>query len=203
MINRFFDVYYTTMKIIFLAISTFIFNYSNGQLTTNVSWTNETSMPKSEVTYYNKNVKLTWDDFKGTPNRGGIIAALTVSGFGYTANIKTTNGKGELNINVYCYFNLNKSWVKPEKNTAYILTHEQHHFDISYLAATIFIDKLRSAVFTTANFKSLIPIIYNESCDIMNKMQNDYDVQTKNGQIKEEQVRWNVLIDSKIASFTN
>lgn len=191
------------MKFIFLLFSTFIFNYSNGQLTTNVSWTNETSMPESEVIYYNKNSKLVWENFKGKPNREGIVAALTVSGFGYTANIKTTNGKGELNINVYCYFNLDKSWVKPEKNTAYILTHEQHHFDISYLAAAIFMDKLQSAVFTAANFKSLIPRIYNESGDIMNKMQNDYDVQTKNGQIKDEQIRWNALIDSKLASSTD
>lgn len=191
------------MKFIFLIISVFTFSYSIGQLTTKVSWTNESTMPKNEVIYYNKDVRLVWDNFKGMPNREGIVAALTVSGFGYNANIKTTNGKGELNISVYCYFNLNKSWVKPEKNTAYILTHEQHHFDISFLAAAIFMDKLQSAVFTAANFKSLIPRIYNESCDIMNKMQNDYDTETKNGQIKDEQIRWNALIDSKIASSTN
>ena len=130
------------MKFIFLVISVFTFSHSIGQLTTKVSWTNESTMPKNEVIYYNKDVSLLWDNFKGMPNREGIVAALTVSGFGYNANIKTTNGKGELNISVYCYFNLNKSWVKPEKNTAYILTHEQHHFDISFLAAAIFMDKL-------------------------------------------------------------
>ncbi len=191
------------MKFISLIFAVFIFNDSHGQLTTNVSWTNESSMPKTEVLYYNKNINLVWEDFKGTPNREGIIAALTVSGFGYNANIKTTNGKGELNITVYCYFNLNKSWVKPGKKTAYILTHEQHHFDISYLAAAIFMDKLQNTTFTPANFKSLIPRIYNECCDIMNKMQNDYDTQTMNGQLKDEQSRWNALIDSKIASSTD
>ena len=107
-----------------------------------------------------------------------------------------------LNIQVYCYFNKNKSWVKPGRNTAYILSHEQHHFDITYICATIFVDKLRGTVFNNANYSTRLPEIYNESCDIMNKMQNDYDGQTKNGQVKAEQARWNALIVEKIRAAT-
>mgnify|MGYP000957699006 FL=1 len=136
------------------------------------------------------------------PADNGPVAAITVSGFGYVADIKTSGNKGELNIRVYCYFNKNKSWVKPGKNTAYILTHEQHHFDISYIAACIFIDKLQNTTFTKSNYNELLPRIYNESCDIMNKMQNDYDGQTKNGQVADAQEKWNQFIDDRIQFIT-
>ena len=159
-------------------------------------------MPASEIIYYDAKEKLIWNDFEGPSRDEGTVAAMTVSGFGYQAGIKTSGGKGQLNISVYCYFSKDKSWVKPGKTTPYILTHEQHHFDVSYIAACIFIDKLQSSVFTNSNFNTLIPRIYNESCAIMNKMQDDYDGQTRNGQLKEEQARWNILIDDKIKFFT-
>ena len=173
------------------------------QLTTRVVWTNDGATPAIDVIYHDINKNLDWNNFSGKPpTDNGVTAALTVSGFGYSANIKTVNGKGQLNIQVYCYFNKNKSWVKPGRNTAYILSHEQHHFDISYICAAIFVDKLRGTVFNNANYSTRLPEIYNESCDIMNKMQNDYDGQTKNGQVKAEQARWNALIVEKIRAAT-
>lgn len=173
------------------------------QLTTNIAWTIQSSMPASEVIYYDQKKPLVWSDFAGaTPGETGNVAALTVSGFGYNANVKMLNGKGQLKINVYCYFSKNKSWVKPGKPSAYILTHEQHHFDVSYIAAVIFMDKLQNSEFTTTNYNAVLSRLYKECCDLMNKMQNEYDGQTKNGQIKNEQVRWNDLIDSRISSFT-
>ena len=159
-------------------------------------------MPSNEVIYYNAAKDLVWDNFSGPSQEKGIVAAMTVSGFGYKADIKSNGGKGQLNISVYCYFNKNKSWVKPGKTTPYILTHEQHHFDISYIAASIFMDKLQSSVFTNSNFNTLLPRIYNESCDIMNKMQEEYDGQTKNGQLKDIQSKWNSFIDEKIKLIT-
>jgi len=164
-------------------------------------WTEESSLPSKEVIYYSPDKSLVWNDFKGSPVEGRA-AAVTVSGFGYKANINTKNGKGQLNIQVYCYFNKNKSWVKPGRTTPYILTHEQHHFDISYIAARVFVNKLQNAVFTSSNYNVLIPRIYNESCEIMNKMQDDYDGQTKNGQLKDIQAKWNELLDQKITLIT-
>lgn len=190
------------MKQQILTLLIFLSTNSFAQLTTNVSWTEQTTLPAGETIYYNPDKKLTWSDFRGTATGNEIVAALTFSGFGYNASVKTINGKGDLNISVYCYFNKNKSWVRDGKANAYVLTHEQHHFDVSYIACAIFIDKLQSTKFTTTNYKSLLERIYNESCGIMNQMQNDYDSQTKNGQVKAEQQRWNALIDSRISAFT-
>ena len=173
------------------------------QLTTKVEWTQRTSMPASEVIYYAPENKLLWEDFKGTvPAGNGRTAAVTMSGFGYTASITSSGGKGELNIKVYCFFNKNRSWVKPGKTTAYILNHEQHHFDISYIAACIFVDKIQGTIITNRDYNNLLPRIYDECIDAMNKMQDDYDGQTRNGQEAALQERWNKFIDNKMAIIT-
>lgn len=174
---------------------------AEAQLQTNVSWTEQSSLPRSEVIYYSPNETLDWSDFKGTPFEDRA-AAVTVSGFGYKADVKTLGGKGQLSIKVYCYFNKNKSWVKPGKTIPYILAHEQRHFDISYIAANIFVEKLNSTVFTLANFNQVLPRIYSESCVIMNKMQDEYDGQTKNGQLRDVQFKWNDLVDKRISQIT-
>ncbi len=172
------------------------------QVSVNVFWTEQTEMDKKNTIYYDAAKKLVWSDFKGTPAPPSKVAAITASGFGYKANMHSSGGKGEINISVYCYFNKNSSWVRPGKTTAYILNHEQHHFDVSYLAAGIFINKLKNTVITTANINTLLPRIYKECCDIMNKMQDDYDGQTMNGQLEDKQQKWNGFFEEKIPLLT-
>ena len=178
------------------------FNMSSAQVTTNIQWTTETALPAKDVIYYSNNSKLNWADFQGAPQERGIVAAVTYSGFGYKADIQTVGGKSQLNIKVYCYFNKDKSWVKEGKTTDYILAHEQHHFDISFIAASIFIDRLQGTAFTQKDFNTLLPRIYRECVDVMDKMQNEYDSQTKNGQLKDKQELWNNKINSMVRQFS-
>ncbi len=170
---------------------------------TSVTWTTETSLPATEVQYYEPGNLLVWDDFRGAYNSESRAAAITVSGFGYQANVKMNGSSGSLDIKVYCYFNKNKSWVKPGRNTPYILKHEQQHFDISFIAATYFLQKLQKAKFTTSNYDTLLAQIYTESTGIMNDMQNDYDGETKNGQLHDVQAKWNDTVEEKILGFTH
>jgi len=183
-------------------LSCFIYLLPVAQVTTNVYWTEQTEMNKTNTIYYNPTKNLLWDDFKGVPGSPGPVAAITASGFGYKANINSSNGKGEINVAVYCYFNKKGSWVKPGKSTTYILNHEQHHFDVSYLAAGIFINKLKNTVITTSNCNLVLPKIYKECCDMMNKMQDDYDGQTMNGQLEDKQKKWNNFFAEKVPLIT-
>ncbi|MBS1495403.1 MAG: hypothetical protein JSU03_09320 [Bacteroidetes bacterium] len=171
----------------------------SAQFITNVYWVDEKMMPNNETIYYHPNSKLKWSDFNGEPNLTGNVAAITASGFGYKATMKNNGTKGQLNIAVYCYFNKNKSWVKPDKKTGYILNHEQHHFDVSFIAANLFFERLKKAGINFNNYNKVLPDIYKECCDLMNKMQDEYDGQTKNGQLKDVQEKWNRFIISKLA----
>ncbi|MFT3981403.1 MAG: hypothetical protein QM687_13085 [Ferruginibacter sp.] len=159
-------------------------------------------MPASETIYYSSSRLLKWSDFKGQPDQSSVAAAITASGFGYKADFKSSGGKAQLNVGVYCYFNKTGSWVKQGKTTTYILNHEQQHFDISYIAAGIFFQKLKTCSITKDNYKTLLPKIYNDCVALMNKMQNDYDSQTKNGQLKDEQAKWDAYIDKQLEQPT-
>ena len=186
-----------------LIISFFLFTLnSSAQVLTNIYWTENTALPASEVIYYNAGKKLVWNDFKGAPVITGPVAAMTMSGFGYKAELKALGNTGNLNISVYCYFSKPKSWVKPDKKTQYILNHEQHHFDISYIAASIFFNKLKSSTITLANHKTVLPAIYKECLDIMNDMQDKYDGQTKNGQLKDMQEKWDQTLEEKLLAIS-
>jgi hypothetical protein len=190
------------MRYTFLSIILLLSFAADAQVTTNISWTEKTEMPASQVIYYHPDKKLQWPDFKGEPLTTGPVAAITMSGFGYTASMKRNGNKGEINIGIYCYFSKEKSWVKPNKTTVYILNHEQHHFDVSYIAASLFMSRLKNIEITTGNINSVLPKIYKECCDIMNKMQDDYDGQTKNGQLKDIQEKWNTQLNDKLAEIT-
>ena len=187
------------MNLIFLLLTYFLSWQQpvNDRLSTRVQWTEQSPMPASEVVYFSSEKKLKWNDFKGQPVEGRA-AAITVSGFGYRARVNTANPDHQLIIQVYCYFNKNKSWVKPGRTTDYILSHEQQHFNISYIAAKVFQDKLNEADFTLSNYNTLLPQLYNESCAIMNKMQDDYDGETKNGQLRDRQEHWNSFVDDAL-----
>lgn len=171
---------------------------TNAQVTTNIIWTEKTTMNPTEVIYFNATKKLGWADFKGVPGPAGPVAAITSSGFGYRASMNSTNGKGNIEVFIYCYFSKTNSWVKPGSKTAYILTHEQHHFDASYLAAKLFFDKVKASRLSFANADALLAKLYKDCCNYMNQMQNEYDGETMNGQLKDKQVKWNAFFDDKL-----
>lgn len=154
-----------------------------------------------DTIYYKPNEKLNWNDFKGKPNKQSIAAAITESGFGYRLSMQSTNKKAKIEITVFCYFSKLNSWVKPDLKSNYALLHEQHHFDITYINACLFIKRLRAADFTPDNFVSLTEKINDECFNALEKMQNDYDGQTKNGRIKNIQLAWNKKIDQQLDSL--
>lgn len=190
------------MRFFFLIIILFITPAAFAQFSSNIFWTEQTNMPASETIYYTSSKRLDWSDFKGKPDNNSIAAAITASGFGYKADYKSVGSRSQLNIAVYCYFSKKNSWVKPGKTTEYILNHEQHHFDISFLAANFFMEKLKTASISKANYNTALPKLYNECVALMNKMQNDYDGQTKNGQLKDVQAQWNEYVKAKIKTAT-
>ena len=82
------------------------------QVTVNIQWQNSKPGNTGDTIYYDSNRKLTWSDFKGSPNAASPAAAITESGFGYLLAMRSLNNRTSINITVYCYFDKNKSWVK-------------------------------------------------------------------------------------------
>ena len=187
----------------FLSLSLVLFcSFSFAQLTATIRWYNPGADYAGDTIYYNENKKLIWKDFKGRPDNSSMAAAITESGFGYRMSMQYLNGRTNIVITVFCYFNKRKSWVKRDMDTDYALVHEQHHFDITYINACLFIQKLNAARFTSTNYASLVDSIHDECYNAMNTMQDEYDGQTSNGRIKKNQFEWNKKIDSMLEGLT-
>ena len=184
----------------FLFFLIFIINLSAfAQVNVTVKWVQRTPPANSDTIYYNSIQKLKWPDFKGKPGLPEEALAVTSSGFGYMATMQYRNGKTNIGISVFCYFSKKSSWVRAGKESDYALTHEQHHFDVTYIVTNSFIEKLKATKFTANNYGQLLEKLYAESCRELEKMQNDYDGQTKNGQLKNIQARWNEKIEKKLS----
>ena len=153
---------------------------------------------KNIISYY-PGKKLTWPDFQGTPN-DNVSSAITSSGIGYHFNLHRTDDSAWFTFTVNCTFSKEKSWVLPDKKTDYVLRHEQNHFDITYINALSFIEKLKKLSLSVKDYKNEIATVYRESTKELNKMQNDYDTETKNGQDKIKQEEWNKKIAAKVSS---
>ncbi len=192
------------MKFLLLVISVFVYSFTvNAQIITTISWVEKSNANAADVIYYNANKKLVWADFKGTPGPPSIVAAITSSGFGYRAGMKSSNGNGEINVSVYCFFSKPNSWVRKGKTTAYILNHEQHHFDATYICTKRFIEKIRNANLTTSNMNDVLAKLYKECSIEMRKMQSNYDGETMNGQLKDKQEKWNAFFDKELLIIKN
>jgi len=188
------------MKHLLIGFTLLLTQAVHAQLTATVSWRG-VNRSGSDTIFYNPDSKLVWNDFKGHPDNRSIAAAITSSGFGYSCSMRATNNKGGLNISVYCFYDKDKSWVKRNLANEYALTHEQHHFDITYIATCIFIRKLRAAKFTFDNYNELLDRLYNESYDELESMQNQYDNETLNGRLKNVQADWNNKIDLQLSGM--
>jgi hypothetical protein len=164
-----------------------------------VTLSNRVAPAASDTIYHRPGLLLVWDNFIGTPNQGGQVAALTSSGFGFDAGTSYGNRRGKININVYAFFNKSKSWVKPDKKTAYILAHEQLHFDVSCIGMLLFVQKLRLANFTVQNYSAELNRIYTEAYKQMYDMQDEYDRGTNNGLRRTEQQEWAGRIKGQLA----
>ncbi len=187
------------MKYYLIGFTLLLTQAAHAQLATNISWRGN-SRSGGDTVFYNPDSKLAWNDFKGRPDNRSIAAAITCSGFGYSCSMRSRNNKGGLNISVYCFYDKNKSWVKTGAANDYALTHEQHHFDITYIATCLFVRKLKAANFTADNYSDLLDQIYNESYDELERMQNEYDGKTMNGRLKNVQEEWNNKIDQELES---
>jgi hypothetical protein len=174
-----------------LSISTLFATIASAQsFAVDVTYTTNIPDEENKLIFYKPGQLLSISDFKAKPVEGNDEVAITSSGFAMKAGYRSEAGKSTLMITVFCTFDKQQSWMKATGKTPYILSHEQCHFDISYIAAMAFIAKLKAASFTQQNYKDLIQSIYAEATQNLEKMQRDYDTETNNGQLKDKQALW-------------
>ena len=143
--------------------------------------------------------KLTWDDFKGVPDRKAFpnTLAVTNSGFGFETGF---NAFKTGNLFVQATFNNYGSWVIPKGRTDYVLRHEQIHFDLT----EIYSRKLRKA-FDEAKIKphegARAKKIFDSIFEELNKRQKKYDSETKYGEKNATQEYWESVVEIELIKY--
>ncbi|WP_298480968.1 DUF922 domain-containing protein [uncultured Maribacter sp.] len=146
---------------------------------------------------WQKNTKLTWEDFKGKPPLSDRVAATTASGITYRYSAIQMGDKMQVDFKVTTFFYPQKSWYKPSVCDSVILGHEQLHFDISELYARKLKKRLNAKEYSK-NVKAEVRKIYNEVVEELNVFQNKYDEETNFSRDREKQSLWKVKIEKAL-----
>jgi hypothetical protein len=164
-----------------------------------VRFTDYSETPEGDTIYYAVNRPLTWADFKEKPRESRFEAEVFTS-IGYIEKAEVT--KGIININLAMKVELAKSdcWVRGVGD-AYMLNHEQRHFDIEKLVSEHFKQKILAMTLPVDNFDGPINVEYLETLREATAMQKKYDADTRHGQDQQAQERWNEKIDKELRSL--
>jgi hypothetical protein len=149
---------------------------------------------------WNESEKLTWADFRGTESRGEGYAASSSTGISFTYTVKRYGDDFDLDYSVKCHFYPEESWYDRSTASAYILKHEQTHFDISELHARI-LRKLISEASFSKDLKTEIKAIYKEVEKQRGEMQHRFDTETDHSIKKENEYLWEEFVEKKLREY--
>lgn len=164
----------------------------------NVYMENYKSRPNSDTIYYDTSRLLTWNDFKGVPDKNNNGGAITASGFAFNTDINVDDKIIYINIGVYAFFIKSESWKKPFIITGYHLLHEQRHYDITRLGTESFIKQLVNSKFTKDNYNQIISSVFEKAFNENSLLQQQYDKETEHSINRAEQLKWNDKIAAEI-----
>lgn len=189
------------MKLLLTTVLLIVFGVSYSQsIKVVVNYINNPAVDKSTIVYGKG--KLTWLDFKGKPDYSVVDVAQTSSGIGY--NYEFDSGANSvLVVNVYCFFSKKQSFGKVSKENNYILQHEQHHFDLSYIYSQLLIQRLKLISVNNNNYDEVVNNIYDEVNKELDTEQDKYDNETKHSTCISKQLEWDSKINSELVSLNN
>jgi hypothetical protein len=140
---------------------------------------------KEDTISWSNTRRLSWADFKGTPDPKSPNAALTSSKISFTYS---QSGGINFNYRIRCEFDRNASWGRVK--TPVILAHEQGHFDITEIHARKLNRALKQYVLRESTLAKDVSAIYQKVMEEQNALQGEYDSETNFSRQPEKQAQW-------------
>ncbi|GAB3506636.1 hypothetical protein GCM10027442_11100 [Emticicia fontis] len=141
-------------------------------------------------TIYYETRKVNWDDFRGKPNSLRYGAAI-FSNFGYHSSFKVSKGLIQAFIETRTYMVRGMSWANESAKNDFSLAHEQLHFDITKLVVERFKKKVKAMrAESIEDLNSMIQYEYLESYREMNRLQKEYDEESRHSLDTFKQAEW-------------
>ncbi|MFK7833554.1 MAG: DUF922 domain-containing protein [Winogradskyella sp.] len=159
------------------------------------------NISNEETMSWKETSKLTWADFKGTPDAESDAVALTASGITFGYSVKTDGDRIiDFSTTVESHFYPNKSWYVKDKANNHILRHEQLHFDITELYARTFRQQL-TKLQVNQNVKAQMDRLHTSINEAVKETQRRYDSQTKHSMNIQKQKEWEAFIEKELLSL--
>ncbi|MBA2613761.1 MAG: hypothetical protein H0U95_17500 [Bacteroidetes bacterium] len=153
---------------------------------------------EKEIVSWKLERPLTWDDFKGKPERR-FAAASTSYDILKAVNKGTTK---TATIKIEAVFFCQSSWKKKSWINEQVLEHEQKHFDIVELYARKLRKKIKETTFTSFEDLNLkIDAMYDVNDKEMDKYQDLYDEETDGSMNGDKQREWMAKIMKEIKAL--
>ena len=165
-----------------------------------VHFTDYSEQPEGDTIYYSARRPLTWGDFKDKP-RDNRFEAEVFTTIGYTEQNAVLKGVIYVDIAVKVAIAKSDCWVRTGGKDAYVLNHEQRHFDIEKIVSEHFKKKILAMELPPDNFYGPINVEYLETLREATRMQKQYDAETRHGQDKVAQANWDEKIDKELGAF--
>lgn len=139
--------------------------------------------------------KLSWDDFKASPDPHSSNAALTSS----TINIEFGYDDDGLQYSIKCNFDRTRSWVRIRNNE--VLAHEQGHFDIAEIHARKLGKAMHGYRFNSRTVSKDVNNIYDSIMNLHKKTQNQYDQESDFSRNRVNQESWLKKVEKQLAEL--
>ncbi|WP_229368446.1 hypothetical protein [Fibrisoma limi] len=166
-----------------------------------VNFKEDTRITTDDTVFYNLARPLTWNDFLAVPRKGSHYAAEVFTSFAYEGSSTVKNGTINLSLALKTYMLKESSWVRDEARNGYTLNHEQRHFDITKIIVERFKRRIQPDSLSLEDYNSIVQYQFIEAYRDMNRMQKQYDDETRHGQDPLAQERWNLKIDAELRTF--
>ena len=145
--------------------------------------------------------KLSWLNFKGQPEPNSTAVAVTASGITFGYSLKRIDNKiVSFNANVEAHFYPEKSWYIKDRADAYVLAHEQLHFDITELHVRKFRKQI-AQLKVSPHIQQDLQKLHRDINKALADMQNRYDTETNNSIDKETQSKWIRFINEELKRY--
>lgn len=143
--------------------------------------------------------KLDWSDFKGAVPSDINNSAYT----SYEVQVKCeVRSPMAINYEIECVFIPNKSWVSAAgRENNKLLEHEQVHFDIGECSARSMRKVLKNNKISVFEANDYLLQVNDSIIDVWERMQVEYDHETKHGTVFKAQHKWTSRIDSILLSL--
>ncbi|ALJ01152.1 hypothetical protein DC20_02915 [Rufibacter tibetensis] len=154
-----------------------------------------------DTLFYDPARPLNWSDFQGGSRISGSFAASVFPGLSNDIQSTVQNGVIHIRVSTKPYILRNLSKVLPTSKNEYTLNHEQRHFDIVKLVAEHYKQRIRPEKLTLEDYESIIKYQYLEALWEMDRLQKQYDGETRHGMNSAAQETWNKKLDDELRAL--